>query len=283
MAKIAVVTDSAACLPPALVKQYGIRVVPFDLIWGDRVFQDGVDLTAAEFYERLQRSDVLPTTSQPSVGEFLKVYQSLVGTCDGVVSIHVPATLTGTVRTAQLAAQEVPELPIRVLDCGTAVMAEGFVVLEAARAAEKGADLDAVIRVAEEMSVRVRLYAILSTLTFLARSGRVPAVAAMLGTALQIQPVFTIRQGKVDIIASVRTNGRAIERILERMKGDARGRPVHAAVFHAGILDDALALHETVADRFDCVELYVTEFTPVMGAHTGPGVLGVAFWADEAG
>lgn len=281
MGRVAVVTDSAACLPAELVDEYGISVVPFGLVWGQHVYRDGVEMTAEEFYERLQQAEELPTTSQPTVEDMIRAYRALVGRYEGVVSIHIPANLSSTLRVAKLAAEMVPEIPVRVVDCGMAVMAEGFVVLAAARAAAEGANLDEVVRAAEAVMPRVRLYASLRTLKYLARGGRVPAVAATVGSALHIQPILSMRDGQVSMIARARSEERALEHILERMAADAGSSPVHAAVFHAGALAKAEALRQQVAEQFECAELYVTEFTPVMGAHTGPGVLGVAFYAED--
>lgn len=280
MGKIAVVTDSAACLPKALLEQYNIHVVPFELIWGEEVLRDGIDISPAEFYRRLETSEELPTTSQPSIGNFLKLYQSLAHEIEGIVSIHIPQALSGTCSGARAAARMLGEVPVRVIDSGTAVMAQGFVVLAAARAALAGAGLEAVVQAAEEMIPRVHLLAALDRLDYLARSGRVRAVVALVGSALHIVPIFTIQQGNITVVARPRSKSRAVKAMLERMEQEVQGRPVHAAVFHAAVPDEAEDLRARVADRFDCVELYTTEFTPVMGAHTGPGVLGLAFYVS---
>lgn len=280
MSKIAIVTDSAACLPETLLRQYDIHVVPFGLIWGEEMLHDGVDITPAQFYQRLRTAEELPTTSQPSVGDFLKVYQAVAEEADGIVSIHIPQALSGTYSGAQAAARMFGEVPVHVMDSGTAVMAQGFVVLAAARAAIAGADLDEVVQVAKDMIPHVHLLAALDRLDYLARSGRVPGVVALVGSALHIVPIFTIRRGNVAVVTRTRSKRRAVRFMLERMARLTQGRPIHAAVFHADVPQEAEHLRATVAERFDCLELYVTEFTPVMGSHTGPGVLGVAFYAE---
>ncbi len=280
MAKVAIVTDSAACLPEPLLHQYDIHVVPFGLIWGREMFRDGVDMTPVEFYQRLRESPVLPTTSQPSIGEFLAMYRRLAEEAEGIVSIHIPRTMSGTCTAAEAAARLLPEVPIRVVDSGTAVMAQGFVVLEAARVAQDGGTLDQVVQAAEAMIPRVHLLAILDRLDYLARSGRVRSVVALVGSALHITPIFTIQQGQVSVVSRTRSKRRAVRTMLERMATYVRDRPVHAAVFHADVPGEAEGLRAEIATHFNCVELFVTEFTPVMGAHTGPGVLGVAFYAE---
>jgi len=280
MGKIAVVTDSAACLPEPLLREYNIHVVPFGLIWGREVFRDGVDMMPAEFYRRLRESSTLPTTSQPSMGEFLAAYQRLAQEAEGIVSIHIPRTMSGTCNVAEAAARMLPKVPVRVIDCGTAVMAQGFVVREAARVAQAGGTLDEVVAAAEAMIPRVHLLAVLGRLDYLARSGRVRSVVAMVGSALHIAALFSIRGGEVSAIRRTRSKRRAVRALLEQMAIRIRDRPVHAAVFHADVPDEAEALRAELSSRFECRELLITEFTPVMGAHTGPGVLGVAFYVE---
>lgn len=280
MGKIAVVTDSAACLPDRIVREYKIHVVPFKLTWGQTVLRDGVDITPDEFYRLLQAHPTPPTTSQPSAGEFLALYQQLANEAEGIVSIHIPRTLSGTCNAAEMAARMLSRIPVRVIDCGTAAMAQGFIVREAARVARAGGTLDEVVAAAKAMIPRVHLLAILDRLDYLARSGRVRGVVAMVGSALHITPLFTIREGQVSVIRRARSKHRAIEAMIEAMEAHVGPSPVHVAVFHAGVPDEAEALRATIASYFVCVELLVTEFTPVMGAHTGPGVLGVAFYAE---
>ena len=280
MSKIAIVTDSAACIPPELVREYNIHILPFVLVFGKQVYRDGVDVTTTQFYHMLREAKHLPTTSQPSIGDFQELYDSLAREAEGIVSIHIPTTLSGTLRTAQSAAGLFPDVPIRVVDSGTAVTAQGFVVLAAAQAAAAGANLDQVVQAAQAVIPRVNLYATLDTLDYLARSGRVPGVAALVGSVLGIHPVFNLQRGQVRTVIRMRTKKHAVKYMLERMAEEAQNTPVHAAVFHADAADQAEELRQQVAEHFYCVELYMTEFTPVMGSHTGPGVIGLAFYAQ---
>jgi DegV family protein with EDD domain len=281
MSKIAIVTDSAACIPPELVREYKIHILPFVLVFGKQIYWDGVDITTTQFYHMLREAKHLPTTSQPSIGDFQELYDSLAREAEGIVSIHIPATLSGTLRTAQSAAGLFPDVPIRVVDSGTAVTAQGFVVLAAAHAAAAGANLDQVVQAAQAVIPRVNLYATLDTLDYLARSGRVPGIAALAGSVLDIHPVFNLRRGQVHTVIRMRTKQHAVKYMLERMAAEAQNTPVHVAVFHADAADQAEELRKQVAEQFRCVELHVTEFTPVMGAHTGPGVIGLAFYAER--
>jgi DegV family protein with EDD domain len=153
------------------------------------------------------------------------------------------------------------------------------VVLAAAKAAAAGANLEQVVQAAQAVIPRVKLYATLGTLDYLARSGRVPGIAALLGSVLDLHPVFGLQQGRVHLAIRLRTKRHAIQYMLDQMAEEVGKTPVHAAVFHADAADEAERLRQQVAQQFDCIDLYVTEFTPVMGAHTGPGVIGLAFYA----
>ena len=281
MRKVAVVTDSAANLPPELIARHHIIVVPLLLHWDGHEYRDGVDITPGELYHRLRQSTngALPKTSTPSMGDFVRAYARAAQEAEAVVSIHLSAELSGVYQVA-CAASDLVDGPVHVLDCRTAAMGCGFVVLEAARAAEAGADVEHVLERARQVARRVRLYATLDTLTYLHRGGHVPAIASIAGSALKICPILTIENGPARLAELPRTRRRAIARLLARMSDEVGDRPVHAAVMHADVPDEAEALRREVADRFDCRELFITEFTPVMGAHAGPGVLGVAWWSE---
>ena len=282
MRKVAVVTDSAANLPPELIARHHIIVVPLLLHWDGHEYRDGVDITPGELYHRLRQSTngALPKTSTPSMGDFVRAYARAAQEAKAVVSIHLSAELSGVYQVA-CAASDLVDTPVHVLDCRTAAMGCGFVVLEAARAAEAGADVEHVLERARQVARRVRLYATLDTLTYLHRGGHVPAIASIAGSALKICPILTIENGPARLAELPRTRRRAIARLLARMSDEVGDRPVHAAVMHADVPDEAEALRREVADRFDCRELFITEFTPVMGAHAGPGVLGVAWWSER--
>lgn len=280
MANIAIVTDSTANLPMEVIKQYNIHVVPVLLHWDGQTLRDGLDIAPAELYRRLRESTTVPTTSSPSVGDFLRTYAALSQKVDGIVSIHVSPKLSAIYQAAVTASGLIDEVPIKVMDCQSAAMAQGFVVLEAAKAAASGASLEEVVRRAESVIPRVRLYAFIETLEHLHRSGRVPAVATLLGSVFQVRPIFTLKDGVAHLVDRPRTRAKATQRILELMAADIGGAPVHVAIFHADAPEDAAFLQQEIARRFRCLELYVTEFTPVMGSHTGPGLLGVAFYTE---
>jgi len=282
MPRIAVVTDSAACIPAALKQQLNIYEIPFELVWDGVIYRNGVDLAPTEFYHRFRQANSYPTTSQPPLGSFAALYKQLVREYDGVVSIHVSAEMTGTAHTARLAAEQLNYFPIRVLDSHTATMAQGFVVLAAARAAASGASLEQVVAAAEQVIGRVDFFATLKTLEHIHRGGRLGEAVVLLGSQLKIVPILNLKGGRVSVVGLTRSWKHALQEIVDLATDRVKAkRAVHASVFHADLPEDAEWLREHLCARVQCVEVYVTEFTPVMGAHTGPDVVGVAFYADD--
>ena len=283
MKKIAIVTDSSATLPEALVQELGIYVVPNFLNFEGQTFRDGIDIAPGEVYRWLRSGKDIPTTAAPSMGDFLRVYAAAGREASGVVSIHMSPDLSANYNTATMTGRLMDGMPVRVVDCHTAAMGQGFVVLEAARAAASGASLEEVVARALQVAAKVDVVFIIGTLEYLHRGGRIGGAAMLLGKMLQIKPVLYLADGVVDVFARSRSKARATRILLQRVADRAGGRPIHAAIFHADALEEAEALQQKVAEQFDCVELYMTEFTPVIGAHTGPGVVGVAFYADCKG
>ena len=281
MGKIAVVTDSVACVPAELVERYRIQVIPFNVIWEGQSYRDGVDLNLAEFYRLFGQNKAYPTTSQPSLAEFVRMYARLSECAEGIVSIHVPAELTGTVSLAKTAAREAATVPVVVIDSGLATIAEGFVVLAAAEAAEAGGSLEEVEAAARSMMSRVHFYATLDDLKHLHRGGRIGEAATLLGSKLRINPILSLEHGRVGVVNVVRTRRTAVEKMVDMMRDQAGDRPLHVSVFHGDALAEAERIAGEIQSDFNCVEFYITTFTPVMGAHTGPGVIGLAFYADE--
>ena len=289
MDRVAIVTDSSANLPPELIHQWDISVVPALLVFRGKTFHDGLDVTPGELYRWLRINKRIPTTSAPSIGDFVRVYAALREKAGGIVSIHPPAGLTAIYSTAVAASQLIDDIPIHVVSYNAAAMGQGFVVLEAARAAaaaqERGdptpVAMDAIVAHAEEVASRVSLMAVIDTLEYLYRGGRIGGAAALLGSALQIKPIVYIANGHVEVLAKPRTKRKATQFMLKQMAGQVNSHRLHAAVLHADAPEEAEALRERIAQEFDCAELYVAEFTPVMGAHTGPGLVGVAFFAED--
>ncbi len=281
MAQVAVVTDGGAAMPPELVEEYDIAVVPFQLIWEGETLRDGIDITPTQFYRRLRTAKSLPTTSHPLAGDFVRLYSELSRKAEAIVSIHVAQEFTGTYNTALLAAKQAATVPIEVVDSRTATMGQGFLVLEAARAARRGASLSEVVARVKSLIPRVHLLATLDTLEYLRRSGRVPTLKASLGSRLNIKPVFHMYNGRARLYAQVRSRKRAVQIMVEAIPKTGEKEDLHIAVLHADAPGEAQELKARILSQFDPAEIYIAEFSPVMGSHTGPGLLGITFYVDR--
>lgn len=286
IATVAVVCESTACVPPDLVRRYDIGVVPIPFVFGIQTFLDGVDMTPDEFYARLAAARAIPKTSPPTPGAYLEAWQRLSARSDTLVLVTM-ATSVSTFQRSVALAQEMageilPGVRIVVADSGSAAMGQGFVALAAARAAAAGQPIEQVVRAAEDVRQRAQMVVMLDTLDYLALAARIPQIAAFIGGALAIKPILLFAQGDIRQLARVRTRRRAIEQLCEQMRRrvPAAGR-LHVAVHHTQAAAEAQELEARIGATFDCVELFITEFTPVMGAYCGPGLLAVAFYAED--
>jgi DegV family protein with EDD domain len=274
---VGVVTDSAANLPGELARELGIEVVPMYLKFGQVVYRDGVDLTPADFYQRLARDDQPASTSVPSPGDYLEAFHR--ARQEEIVCVTVASSMSSSSQQAALASERFSGR-VEVVDSMTASMAEGFVAEEAARAAVAGASIEAVAARAREVAHRTRLLATVGTFKFLQRSGRVNKLQAYAATRLDIKPVFGFKDGEIAAVARTRTRRRAVDRILEDTVAETGDRPLHLAVIHAAAEEEARDLLDRLADRTRVIERVIAAVTPVIGAHTGPGLLGTAFYCD---
>jgi len=283
MQKVAIVTDSIACLTKEIVAQYGIRIVPLNFYSEGKVYKDWVDITPAEAYELFLKDPESFKTSAASPEDCLKAYREASQQTKNILCITISAKLSAVYNVAQGAKEqakaELPQTFIEVLDSQTATAAEGFIVLAAARAAE-GKGLAEVIKAAEEVRDRVSLIALMDTVRYVYRTGRIPKVAALAGSKLNIRPIFTISSGVPHFMSAVRNKERGIDRLLKIMRDKIGLNPVHVAVMHAYALDEAERLKERVSSEFNCAELWITEFSPVMGYACGAGTLGLAFYSE---
>lgn len=280
MTSVAVVTDSIACVPPELVARYGIHVVPLRVTFGTRCYRDGIDLTAEEFYRRFLEDDDDLATSQPSAGEFLRVYAALGRHADAVVSIHAAAGLTGGYNAARVGQGLVDTVQVHLVDSQTAGIAQGFVVLAAAQAAQDGEDVTTVLAQAEAVAGRVQMFGFLDTLKYVQRGGRLNRVLALADTLLHLRPLFRIGQGQIGLLGSARTSHQAEERLMQAVVERVGEQSVHVGVSHAARPDAAQRLLDQAREQLHCVETLMAPFTPAMGVHTGPGVLALAFYVN---
>ncbi len=276
---VAIVSDSTCDLPPSLAGTRGVTIVPLTLNFEGHSLLDGVDITPTEFYRRLPHAASHPTTSQPSPGRFAEAYESLLTSYDAVVSLHISQKLSGTFESAQQAAEMTDPSRVHVVDTEVVSMSLGLMTLAAASMAAGGASAKAIVDKVETMRGEVHTYFSVATLEFLRRSGRIGAASALLGSVLQVKPVLAIRDGQVTPLERVRTFDRALNRVAELARGVDRGHGVCAIVGHASAEDQAERLArelEPIADS-----LLIQPLGPVVGAHAGPGVVGVGCYPAE--
>ena len=282
MRRVAVVTDSSACLPAELVSQLGICVVPLRFLISNRAYLDGVDIKATDVYRMLPLVRELPSTSAPTPSDYYAAVQRASATHESVVVITITSRFSGMFQSATIAAATAREaiegLQVAVIDSGTAAGAEGLVVLNAARVAAAGGTWEEVCVAARQVMDRVVLIATLNTLCYLARSGRVPMAVHWANSLVRVNPIFRILplSGDARTVRVARGRASAVRQMLELAKQHVGERSMQCVVFHSDSLDEAESLRDRVSAMFRCAELYVSDFTPAMGIHSGPGVLGLA-------
>jgi DegV family protein with EDD domain len=276
MTKIAILTDSSAYLPPELVEQYGIRVIPLTILWGSDSILDGVEITPDEFLERLENDPDHPTTTQPNPEDFTNLYNNLAEGYDAIVAPLISDELSGTINSAQSALSEFDRVPVRVIDSRSTSMGLGFATLAAAQAAADGKTLDEVEHAARSTATASRVMFVVETLEYLHRGGRIGGASKFLGTALSLKPLLHLNEGRVDALEKIRTKKKAVDRLLELAVQYADGSPARASVIHAGVPEEAEALKHQVANQIDCLELHIAAISPAISVHTGPGAVGLA-------
>jgi DegV family protein with EDD domain len=270
---IHIVTDSTADIPADICRELDIAVVPAHIIFGMESFEDGITLTRDEFYHRLAETSQLPTTSAPSIGEFSEVYQRLGGE---IVSIHLAARLSAIYSAAYSAGQMIDKAKVSVFDTTQLSMGIGWQVIAAARAAKQGQSVDQIMKLLEDIRPRIRLFAVLDTLEYLQRSGRVGWIRGFIGQLLHIKPVVQIADSEVNLIDRVRTRHKSIERLKEMVL--ALGSIASLAVLHT----HAHTAAQQLADEFKVLlpnlrgPIVISEATTAIGSYAGSNALGAA-------
>ncbi|MDT0492494.1 DegV family protein [Streptomyces griseus] len=271
---VAVVTDSTAYLPPQTMERHGITAVPLTVVLGDQALEEGTEISARSLALALQKRHSV-TTSRPSPEVFAETYRAAAeGGADAVVSLHLSAEFSGTYDAALLAAKDAP-IPVRVVDTGMVAMALGFCALAAAEAAEAGGGLDEAVAAAEKRAAGTSAYFYVDTLEYLRRGGRIGTAQALLGSALAVKPILQLDGGRIEMLEKVRTASKAIARLEEIIAERAGEATVDIAVHHLAAPDRAERLAERLRERVPgLADLHVSEVGAVIGAHTGPGLLG---------
>ena len=281
MSKVAIVTDSTGYIPKDLIDQFKIPVAPLVVIWGDETLRDDIDIKPVDFYNRLKTAKVMPSTSQPPIPDFENIFQKLHGEGYEILSILISNHLSGTIASAEQAKKNLSEATIEIFDSKSTAMAMGFQVLAAARAASEGASLAGCLSVVEKARDNSGIIFAVDTLEFLHRGGRIGGASRYLGTALQLKPLLTLEDGKIEALERVRTKKKAQARlseiVVERVTGKSN---VRLATLHANAAEDANQLLERTSSQIDVVEKVYSEVSPVIGTHVGPGTVGLAYAYD---
>ena len=279
MPKIAIITDTDASLPASLAAQYEINQVPILINFDDRSYSAGVDIDDRKLFERIDKLGKLPKTAAPSPGAFASAYQATFDAgAESVICICVSSKISATYSSAVTACNDFPGQPITVVDSLSLSMGQGFMVLAAAEAAAAGADHDEVIARARSAGERLHVFGSLSTLKYLAMSGRVGKVAAAMGNMFNVRPILTVQEGKLEMLERVRTRKQSVARLVELVQEALDGkRPEQMAFIHVNNLDDAAYFETQLRASLPLPEDTITaEFTPGLSVHTGSGMIGVA-------
>ncbi len=280
MSKTAIVTDSTAWIPGELRTKYNITVAPQVLIWGEEILNDGVDIQPQEFYARIKTAKVMPTTSQVSIVSMKNIFNGLVEKGFDVLGVFVSSKLSGTIQSATQGREMLGKgaEKVHVVDSLSTAMAMGFQVLAAARAVVDGASVADAKAMAEKARDHTGVFFAVDTLEFLHRGGRIGGAQRFIGTALNMKPVLALVDGRVEAVERIRTKGKALERVLELVAEKAKGQsPVRLASLHANAPDEARALLARAAKELNATESILSEVSPVVGNHAGPGTVGLAY------
>lgn len=279
MPKVKIVTDSTADIPKSLVEQLDITVVPLKVLFGEETFEDGVDITASEFYDKLVTTSVTPTTSQPTPYQFEEVYKEVAKDEETqIISIHLSAKLSGTLQSANIAKDLLKDqIDVTVIDSKRASYAIGIIVVEIATMAKNGATKDECLTRLHELLATTRLYFMVDTLEYLQKNGRIGKASAVLGSLLKIKPILSLNEdGEVYPFDKVRGQKKAFAKIYEFFEKDFGSEPIHVGISHANGLDVAQEIIIEMKDRFNVSSEVITDIGPVIGAHVGPGAIAIS-------
>lgn len=280
---IAVVVDSTAYIPDELVARHNIHVIPEIVNWAGESLYDGIDITPEQFYARLAKAKEMPTTSQPSAGEFYEFFTGVAESADAILCLTLSGDLSGTLASAHAAAEMMPDLALEIVDSRSTSMGLGFMALEAARAIENGADLQTAAAAVRALIDKMNVVFVVDTLEFLHRGGRIGGAQRFIGSMLSVKPILHLENGRIEPLASVRTKRKAVQHMLDHVAEGVGGQKgVRLAVLHAAAADEAQTVGEELRARLHPEELLYVELSPVIGTHVGPGAVGVAYYVAQA-
>jgi len=278
--EIVVVTDSVANIPKNLIERYKISVLPVFLRYNDKFFRNGIDITNEEVYKRIEKGEI-PGASQIPLGVFLNAYKSLLKDFKSIISIHLTSKLSGTYSSAVSASNQISPSKIKVFDSKSVLMAEGFQVLEAARAAEAGEKIEDILKKLNYLRNNIKEYITIDTLKYLQKigKGRIPNIQILMAiaTKLNIKPILSLKGGKIALSKIVRSRRKALDELVNKIYSDFGNKiKLRMAIMHALAKEEAIKLKNVFMEKLDCVEVIVADANPVIGGIGGPGLIGIA-------
>jgi DegV family protein with EDD domain len=280
MNHVAIVTDSASCLPQEIKNEYGIELVPLKIHNRDKTYSDIIDITPHQVYALLRADEVL-TTSAPPPGIFLEIFHRLATKAKEVLCLTVASTYSATFSSMQSAIEtakkQLPKLRIELIDCYTGSAAQALIALTAARAVRLGENLNQIISKVKQIIPETEITVVLDTLKYLKKGGRAPKIGAWATTLLKIKPVATNRMGHAHLLGMARSRTQGIERMIKTMKENIGLNRISAIIIHSELETEAKELERRIHSEFNCTETYVTEISAVVAVHLGPGAIGIAF------
>ncbi|HHT36719.1 MAG TPA: DegV family protein [Firmicutes bacterium] len=279
MKRIAIVTDSAASVPAELAREVELEIMPVGIQIDNQFHREGLDLTPEEFYALLEEKENV-TTSQPSPGDFLAIYNKLVNKAKEIISIHITSRQSGTVGVAELVKKDIP-IPITVVDSESASMGQGFVALAAARAALRGKSREEILEIIERVKQKTTVFVAVPTLKYLARSGKVGRVQAKVASLLTIKPILSVKNGLVQAVDKKRSYGQALQRMIALVEKRFPTEKLTIAVLHSNAPEKAEEFKQIVEERLRCTQVFIAEMGASLAVHGGQGMLGIAACAAD--
>lgn len=279
MAKVKIITDSTADIPKSIAEELDITVVPLKVLFGEETFEDGVDITANEFYEKLASTSISPTTSQPTPYQFEEVYQEVAREEETqILSIHLSAKLSGTFQSANIAKDMVKDqIDVTVVDSKRASYAIGIIVVEIAKLAKAGATKEQCLERLDELLSTSAIYFMVDTLELLQKNGRIGKASALFGSLLKIKPILSLNNdGEVYPYDKVRGQKKALGKIYEFFERDFGTEAIHVGISHANAIEHASEIMAEMKSRFNISSEVITDIGPVIGAHVGPGAIAIS-------
>lgn len=278
MERIAWIADSTCYMEPELIEKHQVHIVPLSVVFGSESYKEGMEIGNEAFYMELKTKKELPKTSQPSVGDFVTLYEELKKEYDYGIAVHLSSGISGTCYTSQTAA-EMAGFKVEVIDSEIATYPMSYILLEGIKAQQEGKSFAEIVARMREVTRRMRAYFLVDDLSHLHRGGRLNAAQFLVGSVLQIKPILHFVDKKIVPFEKIRTYKKAKSRIFELFAEDAKqGEPIKACIIHANVPEEAEVWKQEVESEYANVEVHISSFGPVIGTHVGPGTIGMGWY-----